>query len=105
MHHSTQHGEEHSRERQLWCAVIFRAVQDATQSDGPTQLTAEQKRLREDAHRWFIDNGKDYCYACESAGLDSEFVRTRVLRYADRALAPGRPVAMFGVSRRLEPAA
>lgn len=91
MYSSTPHWDEQSRERQLWCAVIFRAVQDATQSDKGAELTPEQKRQRDEARQWFAENGKDYGYACESAGLDAEFVRDRVLKFASGAAAFSRP--------------
>lgn len=76
---------EHSRERQLWCAVVYRAVQDATQAyRGPGGPTLAQLRERDEARSWFADNSEEYCYACESAGLDPDFVREHVLRFADR---------------------
>ena len=85
MYDAASHRGEQSRERQLWCAVIFRAVQDATQAHGPAGMSLVQTRERHEAREWFAENGKDYCYACESAGVDSEFLRERVLRFAVRA--------------------
>lgn len=88
MDDASSHRGEQSRERQLWCAVIFRAVQDATQAHGPAGLSLVQSRDRREAREWFAENSKDYCYACESAGVDSEFLRERVLRYAGRVDVP-----------------
>jgi hypothetical protein len=76
---------EHSRERQLWCAVIGRAVQDAVRPSGPTGLSTEHDRLREEARRWFSENDQDYRKACDAAGFDPDFLRARVLRLADEA--------------------
>jgi hypothetical protein len=102
MYSSTANWEEHSRERQLWCAVIFRAVQDATQSLEGTELTPERQRQRDEARRWFAENGRDYEYACESAGLDAEFVRARVLKYADDAGAFARSEREVAPSGRFD---
>lgn len=71
---------EHSRERQLWCAVIGRAVLDATAPLGPSGQTPEQARARAEAWRWFLENDVDYREACEAAGFDPDFLRSRVLR-------------------------
>jgi len=79
MHYRT----DHSRERQLWCAVIERAVQDAIRPDAPGGTTPEHARQREEARRWFAENGHDYRVACDAAGFDPDFLRDRVLRMAD----------------------
>jgi hypothetical protein len=69
-------------ERQLWCAVVERALQDAV---GPTAATARDEarhRERQDALRWFLDGGHDYRMACDAAGIDAEDLRDRVLMRA-----------------------
>lgn len=71
---------ERSRERQLWCAVIGRAVQDALQAAGPVGRTSEQARHWQAARRWFADNDNDFRRACEAAGFDPDYLRERVLR-------------------------
>lgn len=76
---------EHSRERQLWCAVIGRAVLDATRPFGPSGQTPEQARARAEAWRWFIDNDDDFRKACEAAGFDPDFLRDRVLRLSEES--------------------
>lgn len=79
----TMHGRtDHSRERQLWCAVIERAVQDAIRPDGPGMAAPEHVRHRDEARRWFAENGYDYRNACDAAGFDPDFLRDRVLRMA-----------------------
>jgi hypothetical protein len=72
-----------SRERQLWCAVIGRAVQDAIQSPGPVGRTREQLQHWHAARRWFADNDIDFRRACEAAGFDPDYLRDRVLRLFD----------------------
>lgn len=84
---------EHSRERQLWCAVISRAVLDATRPVGPSGQTPEQARVRLEAWRWFVENGEDYRKACEAAGLDPDFLRRRVLSLGGDGAAPAVPLA------------
>jgi len=74
---------DHSRERQLWCAVIERAVQDAIRPDGPGATAPEHVRQREEARRWFADNSHDFRSACDAAGFDPDFLRDRVLRMTD----------------------
>lgn len=72
---------DHSRERQLWCAVIDRAFQDATRHPvGWAVLTKEQLREREEARHWFAGNSGHYRHACESAGIDADLLRKRVLQ-------------------------
>lgn len=78
----------HSRERQLWCAVIERAVQDAVRPDGIAGTTPEHVRHREEARRWFAENGHDFRAACDAAGFDPDFLRDRVLRIASDGLQP-----------------
>jgi hypothetical protein len=87
---------DHSRERQLWCAVIERAVQDAIRADGPGGATPEQARQRDEARRWFAENGHDFRLACDAAGFNPDTVRDRVLRMADVAEeAAARPALDF----------
>lgn len=84
---------EHSRERQLWCAVIGRAVLDATRPPGPSGQTPEQARARAEAWRWFLDNDVDYREACEAAGFDPDFLRDRVLRLSEHDATSAPPAA------------
>lgn len=92
---------ERSRERQLWCAVIGRAVQDALQSPGPVGRTTEQARHWEAARRWFADNDSFFRWACESAGFDPDYLRERVLRRlgGDATAAPAVAANNFRVRR------
>jgi hypothetical protein len=101
MDDTTYFRTDQSRERQLWCAVIERAVQDAIRPDGPTGTTSEQRRQREEARRWFVENSHDFRVACDAAGFDPDCVRDRVLRMADATVeTTGRPD--FGILDRAE---
>jgi len=78
---TTSYWTDHSRERQLWCAVIDRAFQDATRRGiGWAPLTKEQLREREEARHWFTGNSGHFRHACESAGIDPDLLRKRVLQ-------------------------
>jgi len=69
-------------ERQLWCAVVERALQDAV---GPAAVAAhaeERRPERQDALQWFLEAGRDYQLACDAAGIDADDLRHRVLKMA-----------------------
>ena len=51
---------EHVPERLLWCAVLDRALADATDQVGTIGSEAERQRVRAEARRWFRTNGTDY---------------------------------------------
>jgi hypothetical protein len=72
-----------SPERQLWCAIITRAVDDALDRVSGVGGQAERARIREDARRWFVQNGGDFRQACEAAGYDADFLRQRILKQQD----------------------
>lgn len=108
MNCTTSYWTDHSRERQLWCAVIDRALQDATRRPaGWAPLSTEQLRERREARRWFIDNDDHYRHACESAGIDPDILRKRVLQMiaeddrADSAAGPESfPAQRYATARR-----
>ena len=77
--------ERHSAERQLWCAVLDRAMQDAMDRIATVSGAHERHKLREEARQWFLRNGDDFRSACESAGYDPDYFRSRVLSMIDRA--------------------
>jgi hypothetical protein len=64
-----------SAERQLWCAVIERALRDATATISPPT----ECRVRDAARAWFLANGLEYRAVCESAGYDPDYLRSRIL--------------------------
>jgi hypothetical protein len=71
-------------ERQLWCAVVERALQDAV---GPAAMAASEKARqpeRQDALQWFLEAGRDYQLACDGAGIDPDHLRHHVLTLAGR---------------------
>lgn len=75
----TDYSADQSRERQLWCAVIARAVRDALWPAGPLSVSREQARDQAEARRWFLENDPDYRRVCESAGFDPDYLRDRVI--------------------------
>lgn len=69
-----------SPERQLWCAVISRALQDALNDVATVSSLFQRKQICEDARSWFVRNGADFQAACNAAGYDPGVLRPRVLR-------------------------
>ncbi len=69
-----------SSERQLWCAVISRALQDALNDVATISSPPLREQIREEARNWFVRNGSDFRAACNSAGYDPIVLRSRVLR-------------------------
>jgi hypothetical protein len=71
--------ERRSAERQLWCAVIDRALQDAQDRIATVSGLAEREKLREDARTWFLRNSTEFRTACDGAGYDPDYLRSRIL--------------------------
>jgi hypothetical protein len=71
-----------SPERQLWCAVVERAMQDAVGPSAALDHCEARRRERQDALKWFLEGGRDYQMACDAAGVDPEHLRHRVLTLA-----------------------
>jgi hypothetical protein len=69
-----------SPERQLWCAVISRALQDARNDVATISNPIVRKQICEEARNWFNCNGADFQAACNAAGYDPTILRSRVLR-------------------------
>jgi hypothetical protein len=68
-----------SGERQLWCAVLDRAFDDAMERVGAVSGPRERIKLCREARQWFVLNGLEFRVACEGAGLDPDYLRTRIL--------------------------
>jgi hypothetical protein len=79
--HATR--EDRSAERQLWCAVIDRALHDAMDRVAAVSAPAERQKIREDARRWFLSNGSGFRIACEAAGYDPDYLRLKILSLID----------------------
>jgi hypothetical protein len=71
--------QHYSAERQLWCAVLDRAMQDAMDRIATVSGPHERQKLRQEAREWFLRNGDDFRAACESAGYDPDYLRSRIL--------------------------
>jgi hypothetical protein len=64
-----------SKEKDLWCAVILQAIEDAIE---PSQCPAYQRSLlRDQARIWLTHPNKHFRDVCNLAGMDAEQVRTR----------------------------
>ncbi len=69
-----------SPERQLWCAVISRALADAMDDVATVSSLPQREQIRQDARSWFVRNDADFQAACNAAGYDPGVLRPRVLR-------------------------
>ena len=80
---------DHTPERQLWCAVVGRALEDALGNPGGISGSFAQHRAVVEARDWFEENGLDFRRACEAAGFEPDLLRDRALRLiAERAAKP-----------------
>jgi hypothetical protein len=91
-------------ERQLWCAVIGRALEDAVGNPGGAAGAVARHRAIEESRRWFLSNDPDFRLVCDAAGYDPDVLRHRVLRLLANGSSPpssllpgaGAPVARQG---------
>jgi hypothetical protein len=70
--------EKHNR--QLWCAVINQAIEDAMskRTSSNASMSRQLRNNQQSALRWLLDGGKDFAAVCALAGLDPEAVRDRL---------------------------
>jgi hypothetical protein len=68
-----------SAERQLWCAVVDRALEDAMNRVAAASGPRERLKLSREARQWFVLNGTEFRIAAESAGYDPDHLRSRIL--------------------------
>lgn len=69
-----------SRERQLWCAVVGRALEDALGQPGGIAGTTARRRAVDEARDWFVRNGDDFRRVCDAAGYEPDLLRRRALK-------------------------
>ena len=74
-----------SPERQLWCAVIPRALNDALGDVGAVSGATERRRASGRAREWFVKNDRYFRLACEAAGFDSDRLRQSALQLIERS--------------------
>jgi hypothetical protein len=74
-------------ERQLWCAVIAQAIEDAT---APLSESLRKRREQVRAREWFIEADKDFQRACDLAGYDPERIRIATMELIE-AVKPHDP--------------
>ncbi|MEJ1993669.1 MAG: hypothetical protein P8X75_00465 [Limibacillus sp.] len=65
-------------EKRLWCAVLFRILQDACRPLPPKADNA-QKVERDQARSWLL-NSQDMRIVCELAGFDPDAMREAALK-------------------------
>ena len=61
-------------EPSLWKAVITQALMDAASNSGKS----EAGRYKREALAWLLDETSDFENVCDNAGLDPDYVRSRV---------------------------
>jgi hypothetical protein len=64
-------------ERQLWCAVVERALHDALNPGEGACGGQDWRRIHDDARRWFLRNNRDFRLVCDAAGYDPDVLRGR----------------------------
>ena len=74
-----ERASESSAERQLWCAVLERALDDAMDRVGAVSGPMQRQKLRREAREWFDLNSIEFRSACESAGFDPDYLRSRIM--------------------------
>lgn len=85
---------EQTPERQLWCAVLGRALEDALGNPGGVGDDSARHRAIAEARAWFVEDGFDFRRACEAAGIEPDVMRDRVLRLiAEHPAKPPRQAA------------
>lgn len=60
-------------------------MQDAMDRIATVSGPHERLKLRQEAREWFLRNGDDFRVACESAGYDPDYLRSRILSMIARA--------------------
>lgn len=77
---------EAERMRQLWCAVLARALDDALgcQGDLNGNEDAAARRLQLAAADWFRHGGVQFRLVCWLAGLDPEVIQGRSMARIER---------------------
>jgi hypothetical protein len=73
-----------SAERQLWCAVIERALQDAIGEVGGVSGEQGRQRAAEEARGWILRGSEDFRVACEGAGYDPDVLHKRLIALIER---------------------
>lgn len=69
-------------EKRLWCAVLFRILQDACR-DLPPKADNAAKVERDQARSWLLSS-QDLPIVCELAGFDAEAVREAAERLSSK---------------------
>ena len=73
-------------EKRLWCAVLFRILQDACRNL-PPKADNSAKVERDQARSWLL-NGQDMRIVCELAGFDPDAMREAARKLQQRDWPP-----------------
>ena len=63
-------------EQRVFKAILIQALEDAMS----LSVFKRETYWKHDAHRWFLENGKDFQQICWSADIDPEFIRSEYIR-------------------------
>lgn len=74
-----------SPEQRLFRGVIVNAAMEAVGSTSVPDRSGDRERARRAAMAWFDAANDDFQMVCSLAGLDPQFVRSKVLAFVDRA--------------------
>ena len=66
-------------EQKLFQAIILQALEDATSTSGVKKDTY----WKEDSHKWFLENSRDFQDICWNADMDPEMVREEYIKLID----------------------
>lgn len=67
-------------EPSLWKAVITQALMDAASNSNKSEAC----KAKRDAISWLLSDSSDFEYVCDNAGLDPDYVRTKVRQALSR---------------------
>lgn len=66
-------------DRQLWCAVISQAIDDAACSIGPRNRKSRNVEIRR-ARDWLTKPNEDFADVCRLAGYEPDRIRAQVIK-------------------------
>lgn len=77
-------GHRMNPEQEMWCAVIWQALVDATRTRSPSAMKSDRKGTveldRARAVQWLLEDMEDFYEVCSLADMEPEAVRTHARR-------------------------
>ena len=77
-------------ERDLWCAVLENAINEARGARIPGDTEGTSALHRRQAHDWITKPNRDFTLVCHLAGFDPEAVRERAVKLLAEPYVPRR---------------